>query len=1137
MMNDIRAKKVNTNPEDNEPPENSIPLRIVVFLMALIIVAASCFFVRTHWIMTLIYVFLIVAGSYLSYVYREEEPKWLRYTWIVGIFAVGANALREFTGPLRDDFDFVSPFVHFLAGVFVFVTFSMRRRSDLNVSSGLGLMLLCMISPVAKGIDYGLCVASYLTLGSIMLYFDCVSRTMTSWVSKPMMQAPEVNLRNVSRSRRLAKGNTIALIATLPVAAMLLFMFLPRADELLDRLWAATRSFDLNLNLQSSKQPVPEAARERTSRAWFEQHNENMKRLDTLRKKNKGEDRKIKGKSEKKGKVDMPTPSLPALKKDADLEKKAQDEARKAAAKKPEKQPEKKTPPALKDKDKAKEKKAKEDKAKEEAKEKKEKEDPKSPKDKKDKKQAEKPKDPKKEPEKALADADKKKEEAKSKKDEKNGETKDEKKDEKKDDPKSSKAGKPEGSGKSMKERSANRRKAAAESERIRKELLASGWKNKGGAGKKDGAGKGGGKEGGGADGGPSSEKKSLRPKRTTAADKMVLGINDKELPLTQMPDAPSDAVIMLVKSRRLVFLRRNCFDVYTGKSWKRSGDAKDQTNPAVVKVVDGLVEKEFIVQPAPQAVPQTPTAYPQQTYQQGYPQYSGDPNNRQVTKAPINILAGSGTTIPSAASNLPVGAGVNQPATQANKVESTASTAPEQRDFRGKERVFEFISKERPKFLVNMADAFAIPPNFPSVDLVEEIQVKAKSIGRIVPAAWIPQEIGLAKDNIQENLKVDELGVISLKKPLLLNNVFKVKTTLPMYPLNSMRAAKVKTPAEEEKIRDTFKSSLQLPETIDDEVFTLAEQQADPRYNWYVQCEQLAAFLRLNYKYDFDRQVSEGADDCVKELLFVRKTGFSCDYASAFVVMARCLGIPARVVNGYSPGKLNQVTGNQEITPSDGSTWAEAYIPDYGWVPFDATPEGFLPAQKRENNYTFTEVKKQLGIDKEKQKEELEREAIKILDFIVAALVILVLLAVSFFVGRALYKAIKRYIANRTGRGPEWGIYKKTCRQLKKRLKVKREPQETSAQFVERVRSTVAEQRAQGKGVSDGIPAALDAFMTTYNQVYFGKRADEIENLKYQADQLNKQIGTNTKSEAMAATSGAASTQSEGAVRPKGRR
>jgi Transglutaminase-like enzymes, putative cysteine proteases len=1124
MINDIREnKKVSKNPEDNEPPEHSIPLRVVVFLMALICVAASCFFVHTHIIMTLIYVFLIIAGSYLSYVYREEEPKWLRYTWIVGIFAVGANALREFTGPLRDDFDFVSPFVHFLAGVFVFVTFSMRRRSDLNVSSGLGLILLCMIAPVAKGIDYGICVASYLTLGTLMMYFDCVSRTTTSWVSKPMMQAPEVALYR-SKPRRMPKGNTILLVAGIPVAAMLLFMFLPRADELLDKMWAATKSFDLfspTVPAASS-----DAKRERTNRDWFEQHTSFMKKLDEDRKKQEkaAQDEAIKEKKKPKKdkkKVDAKqpkpsTPSLnPVLEKAEEAGKKAQEEEeRKAQAKKLEaekKQEEKKQEEKKQQekKDQAKSKDPKKEPEKDKAKtvdSKKQEAENNKKQDKKDKE-----KTPKKEP-----GAEEKKDKSESKSDQKDKSKGESKSDSKAKDQEQ----KPEGKDKNKPSDAS----APGDDKNSQKKNSAKGKKGGGGKGGKNGGSGAGGKGGTTGGGGKNSATGGKKKGNSLSSDKIQLG-SDEELDLTK-PAAVSDSIILLVKSRRIVYLRRQAYDKYTGHGWKKSIDAKNRNEANTVRVADGIVQKKFVVKAAD--LPAQPNVVPQYAGQQSYPAaQGGDPNNRQVTKPTVNILA-------SASSQAPVGESItlNAPAsTDAKKVDQSAATTTEdsKQSYLGKERYFIFDSNERPKFLVGMADAFAPPEKNPSVDVVQEVQVKAKSIGNIVPGAWIPSEVGLK----QTRVVVDELGVMRTKAPLIKDDIFKVKSELAMFPLEKMRAAPLRSPYEEEQIRNTFKSYLQLPDTVDDKLFTLAESNANPQNNWYVQAEQIAAFLRKDYLLDPLRPVSPEVQDTVNEFLFTTKVGHSTDFASSFVMLTRCIGIPSRLVSGFSPGQQNPVSGAYEVSLANQHYWAEAFIPEYGWVPFDATPEGFLPAQKRENRYTFDEVKKQLGADKEEDADKLKH----LLDYLVYALAALVTLAVAAFVGRALYKAIKRYIANRTGRGPEWGLYRKACKRLKKRLKVKREPHETSEQFVNRVRSTVAEQQAQGKNVSDGIPVALDAFMKSYNLVYFGRREDELENLKYHADQLNKQIGTDTKTEAMAAASGAASSQAEGAVRPNRRR
>ncbi len=64
------------------------------------------------------------------------------------------------------------------------------------------------------------------------------------------------------------------------------------------------------------------------------------------------------------------------------------------------------------------------------------------------------------------------------------------------------------------------------------------------------------------------------------------------------------------------------------------------------------------------------------------------------------------------------------------------------------------------------------------------------------------------------------------------------------------------------------------------------------------------------------------------------------CEYfATAMAVLARSVGLPARVVNGFAGGRRNRVGGFVELTGSDAHAWVEVPFRDHGWVRFDPTP------------------------------------------------------------------------------------------------------------------------------------------------------------------------------------------------------
>ena len=64
--------------------------------------------------------------------------------------------------------------------------------------------------------------------------------------------------------------------------------------------------------------------------------------------------------------------------------------------------------------------------------------------------------------------------------------------------------------------------------------------------------------------------------------------------------------------------------------------------------------------------------------------------------------------------------------------------------------------------------------------------------------------------------------------------------------------------------------------------------------------------------------------DNPLDEFLFRRAADFANTYASAFVVLMRAAGIPARVVTGYQGGEINPIGNYLMVRQSDAHAWAK---------------------------------------------------------------------------------------------------------------------------------------------------------------------------------------------------------------------
>ncbi len=77
---------------------------------------------------------------------------------------------------------------------------------------------------------------------------------------------------------------------------------------------------------------------------------------------------------------------------------------------------------------------------------------------------------------------------------------------------------------------------------------------------------------------------------------------------------------------------------------------------------------------------------------------------------------------------------------------------------------------------------------------------------------------------------------------------------------------------------------------------------------------------------------------NAMDDFLFDTREGFCEHYASAFTVLMRAAGIPARVVTGYQGGYWNELANYLLVRNSDAHAWSEVWLAGRGWVRVDPT-------------------------------------------------------------------------------------------------------------------------------------------------------------------------------------------------------
>jgi transglutaminase-like putative cysteine protease len=151
----------------------------------------------------------------------------------------------------------------------------------------------------------------------------------------------------------------------------------------------------------------------------------------------------------------------------------------------------------------------------------------------------------------------------------------------------------------------------------------------------------------------------------------------------------------------------------------------------------------------------------------------------------------------------------------------------------------------------------------------------------------------------------------------------------------------------------------LELHPAVSEEIGAIAEEFREEES--LRSLANLARFFSDEFEYSLDPPQPRARSALVGFFLTESRSGYCVHFATAFTLIARYYGIPARYVTGYLV-IMNDQGLTQPITGLSAHAWPEIWTSETGWTVFEATPplrvagsEGFDPAFTRIANDGLT--------------------------------------------------------------------------------------------------------------------------------------------------------------------------------------
>lgn len=239
-----------------------------------------------------------------------------------------------------------------------------------------------------------------------------------------------------------------------------------------------------------------------------------------------------------------------------------------------------------------------------------------------------------------------------------------------------------------------------------------------------------------------------------------------------------------------------------------------------------------------------------------------------------------------------------------------------------------------------NLANGQLPPPQGVSVQVDRHEYPYDVSVSPDFDSRWLPTQPPISRINAEGDWRYDDRTQDFLAGDDDLTTAG-LHYTMTAVDLDVTSEALADSGTPNGKVDDVFS---EVPQDMPSIVRDLAVEVTQGATTSYEKAVALQNWFREDggFTYSLDRQAGSGTDALVSFLSDGPggRTGYCEQFASAMAIMARMLGIPARVGVGFlSPTPAGQNTW--VYSSHDMHAWPELYFDGAGWVRFEPTPAG----------------------------------------------------------------------------------------------------------------------------------------------------------------------------------------------------